>query len=102
MISPMVKFWPGPAGSRGGRVARVEVGGGEASVQVGHLEVHGPLAEQVLAFLLGEGAVRGHDEVRLAVLVDQPAACLHVLEAQVFAQQAVGNHPASPRLQHWK
>ena len=38
MISPMVKFWPGPAGSRGGRVARVEVGGGEARVQVGHLE----------------------------------------------------------------
>ena len=72
----------------------------DGSVCSTNLEVHGALAEEVLALLLGEGAVRGHDEVRLAVLVDQPAARLHVLEAQVFAQQAVGDHPASPGLQH--
>ena len=34
----------------------------------------------------------GHDEVRFTVLVDQPTAGLHVLEAQIFAQQSVGNH----------
>ena len=97
---PWVKFWT--IRSRGCWFTSFKVLRGQTGIEIWHFEVHGPLAHQVFALLLSQGPVCRDNKVGLAVLVNQSAAGLHILEAQVFAKQSIGDHPAGTSFQHWK
>ena len=97
---PWVKFWT--IRSRVCWFTSFKVLRGQTGIEIWHFEVHRPLAHQILALLLGQRPVGGHNEVGLAVLVNQSATGLYILEAQVFAKQSIGDHPAGTSFQHWK